>query len=33
MILDGVHRLAKARMEGLSTMRIRRVPEAAVTRI
>lgn len=33
MILDGVHRLAKAKIAGLSTMRVRRVPEEAVTRI
>lgn len=33
MILDGVHRLAKAKMAGLSTVRVRRVPEDAVARI
>ncbi len=30
MILDGVHRLAKAAMLGLSEVRIRRVPRGAV---
>ena len=33
MILNGVHRLTKARMAGLSTMRVRRVPEEAVAKI
>ncbi len=33
MILDGVHRLAKASSEGLEFVRVRRVPDSAVWKI